>query len=331
MQAIPVACKDQAEWLENRRKGLGGSDIAAVAGISPFAGPIDIWQDKLGVTIPRESEPMAWGSALEQPIADRYANNHPGVELTEPGLVQHPADEWMLATPDRLVDARRGLELKTAGMHMASRWGEPPDGVIPDEYYAQVQWYMGILRSLFPEDSKAFDHAWVIGLLANRSLERRLVMFDQEYFDKALHRAKMFWQHVEDDTAPIFMDDVDDMDPSVYDSVLQAYPGKEDSEVYRFEGGDDNDLLWAYNAAKDQCKAAEQELKRIKAKIGILLGDATEGRSRDFEVSWPVIAGRGRLDADALAKAHPDIDMERFKKTGKGYRGALRITRKEGA
>ena len=35
------------QWLEYRRKGIGGSDAAAVLGISPFRTGRDIYYDKL--------------------------------------------------------------------------------------------------------------------------------------------------------------------------------------------------------------------------------------------------------------------------------------------
>ena len=47
------------EWLDWRRKGLGGSDAAAVLGISPFRTARDLYYDKLGiVTADDQSNPV---------------------------------------------------------------------------------------------------------------------------------------------------------------------------------------------------------------------------------------------------------------------------------
>ena len=48
---VLVSTKDlpRPEWLEYRRKGLGGSDAAAVLNISPFRTARDLYYDKLGV------------------------------------------------------------------------------------------------------------------------------------------------------------------------------------------------------------------------------------------------------------------------------------------
>lgn len=37
------------EWLEYRRLGIGGSDVAAILGISPFRTARDLYYDKLNI------------------------------------------------------------------------------------------------------------------------------------------------------------------------------------------------------------------------------------------------------------------------------------------
>ena len=44
------------EWLEYRRKGLGGSDAAAVLGISPFRTARDLYYDKLNIVTADDQE-----------------------------------------------------------------------------------------------------------------------------------------------------------------------------------------------------------------------------------------------------------------------------------
>ena len=44
------------EWLAYRRKGIGGSDAAAVLGISPFMTARDLYYDKLGISAQSDEE-----------------------------------------------------------------------------------------------------------------------------------------------------------------------------------------------------------------------------------------------------------------------------------
>ena len=44
------------QWLEYRRKGIGGSDAAAVLGISPFRTGRDLYYDKLNIVTADDAE-----------------------------------------------------------------------------------------------------------------------------------------------------------------------------------------------------------------------------------------------------------------------------------
>ena len=36
------------DWLEWRKKGIGGSDASVVCGISRYKSPVELWLDKTG-------------------------------------------------------------------------------------------------------------------------------------------------------------------------------------------------------------------------------------------------------------------------------------------
>ena len=67
----------EAEWLEWRRKGIGGSDAAAILGISPFATARDLYYGKLKI-LPFEEGEDNWvakkmGHLLEDLVAEIFA------------------------------------------------------------------------------------------------------------------------------------------------------------------------------------------------------------------------------------------------------------------
>lgn len=37
---------EHKEWLENRRKGIGGSDAGSICGLNPYSSAIAVFQDK---------------------------------------------------------------------------------------------------------------------------------------------------------------------------------------------------------------------------------------------------------------------------------------------
>lgn len=44
------------EWLQYRRRGIGGSDVASIFGVSPFRTCRDIYYDKLGIAVVMDDE-----------------------------------------------------------------------------------------------------------------------------------------------------------------------------------------------------------------------------------------------------------------------------------
>jgi len=157
------------EFLRRRRSGIGGSDIAAVCGLSPWRSPLDVYCDKIGEGAVEE-EPMPtgsrralyWGAVLEEPIAKAYSLVTGRRVVRYSRLLRNPAAPWEIGDIDRLVIddgakiaakprgeiiCRRGLEIKTARVR-GDEWGEEGSDKIPLWYLAQVQWYMALAPSI---------------------------------------------------------------------------------------------------------------------------------------------------------------------------------------
>ena len=77
---------ESEEWLAARQAGVGGSDVAAILGISPWVSAFALWHAKAG-NIPAEvltDEPVYWGKALEKVVLARWREEHP----------EHGAANW---------------------------------------------------------------------------------------------------------------------------------------------------------------------------------------------------------------------------------------------
>ena len=81
------------EWLKYRRKGIGGSDAAAVLGISPFMTARDLYYDKLGISA--QSDEENWvakeiGHLLEPLVASIF-ERRTGLKVYQRKVMfQHP-------------------------------------------------------------------------------------------------------------------------------------------------------------------------------------------------------------------------------------------------
>jgi putative phage-type endonuclease len=108
------------QWLEYRRKGIGGSDAAAVLGISPFRTGRDLYYDKLNIVTADDAEnwvQLEVGTLLEPLVAKIFAHKTGYKIYRRPFMFQHPLYPWMLADLDYMVelpdDTTAILEIKT--------------------------------------------------------------------------------------------------------------------------------------------------------------------------------------------------------------------------
>ena len=75
------------EWTEARRTRLGGSEIAAVLGLSPWTSPFTLWHVKAGSVEPEPGNRWTeWGHRLEPVVAAKFLDEHP--EMTPEHLAQ---------------------------------------------------------------------------------------------------------------------------------------------------------------------------------------------------------------------------------------------------
>lgn len=158
---------DRTTWLEARRKGLGGTDAAAILGLSRWRTAVDVYEDKLGISPEQPvTAPMRWGLALEDAIADAYTEET-GYRTRRVGMrkAHHVKDFPMLGSIDRMTYLRAGeprvVELKTArssdGFAGVEEWPSlPPERRIPADYYVQVQHYLEVTRLSFADVAVLF-------------------------------------------------------------------------------------------------------------------------------------------------------------------------------
>lgn len=149
--------------LALRRDAIGGSEVGALAGLSKWASPIQIFEAKVLGEQKEESLAMFLGTELEEPIAKLYARETKRWVRPCDSII-NPKYPLALATPDRAVferpvpelarkkllgleavrQAEKGLEVKSTTWRQAERWGPEGSDEIPEEYLAQVQWCMGV-------------------------------------------------------------------------------------------------------------------------------------------------------------------------------------------
>lgn len=199
-----------AKQLEARKYGLGGSDAGAVAGLSPWKSPIDVYLEKTGlVQSAEENEAMYWGSKLEDAVASAYAEREGHKIQRRNTTLTHKSLPWMIANLDRvIVGDPRGpgvLEVKTAGR--ADGWGEEGTDQVPDQYLAQVAHYLAVT-----------GYAWarLAVLIGGRDFRVYDLPRDEELIESLIEIEGRFWRdNVEANVPP---------DPRSIDDLRKLWP-----------------------------------------------------------------------------------------------------------
>ena len=182
------------EWLFFRTKGIGGSDVGAILGISPYKQPLRVYMEKTGQWDSEDlsdNEAVEWGNILEPIIAKKFSEKNKQYKIQNCNyILQNPDYPFMLANIDRaLFHPEKGwgiLEIKTANARMESKWETDH---IPDEYSLQIQHYLAV---------SGLDWGYVAVLIGGQKFKQYYVERDQELINILIEKESDFWMnHVE--------------------------------------------------------------------------------------------------------------------------------------
>lgn len=137
------------EWLQERKRGLGGSDAGTILGISKWKSNIELWREKCGLREPEDishKSYVQYGHDAEPHLRALFALDHPELRVTyESPYKMIFSDElpFVFATPDgeleEIATGRQGgLEIKTTEIRNPRQWDEWKKDRIPDVYFSQV-------------------------------------------------------------------------------------------------------------------------------------------------------------------------------------------------
>jgi putative phage-type endonuclease len=184
--------------LEERRTGVGGSDAATVLGLNPFTTAYELYLDKLGEAPPEDEnflkEARYWGSVLEQPVCDRYAEETGFKVQRANQLIRSKEHPFMIANIDRKVvgeDRRIGFEAKTAAR--PEGWGDSGTNEIPPYIMLQCQHYLAVT---------GYDVWDLAVLIGNRDYRSYRITPIQDIIEQLVEAEEEFWDRVQAKVAP---------------------------------------------------------------------------------------------------------------------------------
>lgn len=286
--------------LSDRRAGIGGSDAAAILGISPFRTALEVWAEKRGLVESRVDTPaMEWGRRLEVAVREKY-QEATGRRVLPGQREQHPLHEWMFATLDGVSvapgDERRVLECKTARAP-DGRWADLYPGDedrdcgdrVPDYYYAQVQHYLAV-TGLERAD---------VAVLFRAAPEFRIypILRNEEFIERLIAAEERFWRRY------VLPGDPPEPGGSEQDARILAALHPTDTGEVIAGGAAEVALLESLRSARAAAATAERIATALENQVKARMGDATildcgpAGR-----VTWKRSRDQERVDWEAVAR-----------------------------
>lgn len=255
------------DWLNQRLKGIGGADSAAIMGVSPWQTAYDLWEVKTRITTGDDISgkwSVQKGHALEGALRDRFYLLHVGegwnvYDGTLKTFVsrKHP---FMLADLDGVItkpgEKTPGvLEIKTASRR--SDWDDGEGGYqIPLYYLTQVTHYLAVTGWTWGYVYVAFPVGDPVEIPFKR---------DEDDIATLIGAESTFWDHVEKKTAPalIGLNDVREAFPSD-NARTETLTGAQADNL--------NTLAQKLDQTEQQIRKYESDKKLLTDELSVLIG-----------------------------------------------------------
>ncbi|OOR86725.1 endonuclease [Moraxella caviae] len=313
----PTKEMTHTDWLKARQTGIGGSDIAAIMGVSPYKTAYDIYLDKV-VNIDGEqeiNEAAYWGNVLEDVVAKEYAKRNDVKVQRVNYIIRSPEYPFAIANIDRAVvnpeisgsvrvsadstlSTDRLLEIKTSSAYLSNNWGDENTDVVPDHYLLQCQWYMGITKT------PKCDLAVLIG---GNKYQQYTIDFDAELFTQMIEAARDFWLDLENGICP---------DPTSIKNIRHKYKKAEPgTSIDISEDEQAIEIVSKFLDLKDAEKDLNSKLDEAKNEIALLFKDKESLVLDGKSIMTYKNQVSNRLDSTKLKKDMPEIVAQYMKQS----------------
>lgn len=308
-----IKTKTHEEWLEERKKSLGGSDVGAVLGMNEYSSLYTVWAEKTGKLPPFEgNEWTRLGNDLEEYVADRFSEKS-GLEVRRDSATwRNDKYPHLHANIDRrVVGMKAGVECKLTSELNAKKY---KDGEFPDRFYAQCveylavtefeRWFLVVL--IYGKGIKIYQMTRIPDDVVPEWCEASVYVEEGEIEALVKTTADVWNNYVVTGEAPLA-----DGSDSTSETLKTIYP----------ESNGESVSLMAFESDLEQYKhlaSMEEDYKKMKNecanRIKGFMGEASKGESDKFKVSW-VSSVRNTFDHKAFAKDNPGIDLSAYYKS----------------
>jgi len=298
-----------AEFVAQRRAYLGGTDIGALIGVSPWASPLSVYLDKVAPEQAEEKDslPMRRGLVLERFIADEFMREtglvcwHPApIVRTDWGFPAGASIDYLVAYPDHPRTPIGLMDAKTAMSFYGRRQWQAPDpnrgyeeGDLPDAYYTQLAWYLAVTE---------LPRAWGVADTGDDSLIKVPVKPNAQVQAKLIDAGLRFWtDHVLAGIPP---------EPtgtdSDHDALQRMWPETVPEPPVYIEDPVAEGILSDYLAGKAREEEGRRIAEQAKQRLESIMGENERAVVGGWQLQWKPVTSN-RIDSKRLKAELPEV------------------------
>lgn len=277
------------DWVKLRKHGIGGSDAAAVAGVSKYASPYMVFWDKLDAFAQEKPERVMeaayWGNVHEPTIrkeftkrinVEREVQGLPPLKVVHrQAIFAHNEHDFIRANLDGWVvghESGKGIfEAKTAHYMLRDDW-EGND--VPNAYLLQCQHNMLVMDA---------DFAYLAVLIGGNTFKYYFIPRDEELIKYLIQIETNFWNNHVLTKVPPEMTGLG----AEKDMMREMYPISNDEEdTFTTLPNDCIELIEKMEVAKQLMDELKVEKTKFENEVKAVMGDTEWGYAGVHKVTW---------------------------------------------
>lgn len=291
----------KTEWLAQREKGIGSSEVGTILGLNPWETPYQLWRRKKGMAAPvQENEAMRAGHILEGAVA-AYFEQESGrhvIKASEGDWIAVDTErDFLRVSPDRTYwlegkhsrDNKGIVECKTTQLDIDAH-------DLPRHWFCQLIYQLGVMGY------RQGSLAW---LTRGRRFGYRDFDFDPDFYAFILERLTKFWtDYILGDQEPPL---------TTVDDVLLKFPHSSLGKAVEARDEVIHDIL-SLKSIKPQIDELSRQKKELEDRIKTFMADAdtlclpgTRESSPKVLATWKSAKDSEKFNEKQFAKDHPDL------------------------
>jgi putative phage-type endonuclease len=277
---------------EVRKSFIGGSDAAAVLGLSRYKTPLQVWAEKTGQIQPDDISDITHvkaGIYLEEFIAQLFTEKT-GMKVRRANETFFHDDHDFLAVnlDRRIVGTDFFLECKSTEVWNAKQW-EGED--IPQEY---------IIQCLHGLAVTGMEKCYIAVLIGKGDFRWKEIQRDEKTISAIIDQEVKFWN---DFVVPAVMPTR--ITSNDADTLLALFPNAQPESVINLND-DILKVIESRNAMIQDLKSLESQIDQQENTIKAFLGENEKAESTMFSVTWKNQTTK-RLDTKLLKESEPKL------------------------